>query len=400
MNRSIIGIGSWGWARDVYRLLTYDPLATAREARELRSALRDWQGDHLFNFPYFGIGGAERVHADIVSAIKEKGPLVIISGFSGTAANRPAFEASAKTIAVPRALHHPFTRSKAHARIAAALNAKKKPVLFASLSAVFFDLLPALGAHVRCHYLQHAFLYQPEGNTQHKQWLGSFPRLETMLFVSGEALKEYDRFLSGHQVPQAQRKKLQLMPNAVHRFGQVHAHARIGVLFVGRDSEEKRLPVFLAVAKRLHETMPQAFQFTVVGAEDKKVAGVRFTGAIADTHELARIYGAHSVLVVTSYREGFPMVIMEAMAQGCAILTTPVGDVPNRLEPDVAAITSTVDAEQVVLEMTERLMAFARDTTALLAMRQAALAQAKRDFGMDAFVARYRELLIGNNASI
>lgn len=385
--------------RDIYRLFTYSPWVTLREHQRLIAALRHWHGQHLFLFPYFGIGGAERVHADIVASVKDKSPLVIINGFSSSDANRSAFERSAMMLDLPRLLNHPFTRRYARQRIAAALNGRTHPVLFASLSTFFFDLLPTLKANVRCFYLQHAFLFQPNGNAQHKQWLPFFPRLQGMLFVSGQALREYDRFLGAHNIPAAQRSKLQLIPNAVHHFGTVNVHDRIGVLFVGRDSEEKRLDLFLAIAQQVQRNKPGAFHFTVVGPQKREVGGVTFTGPVTDDSELRTIYNAHDVLLVTSHREGFPMVIMEAMAQGLAIMSTPVGDVPERLDQDVAHITSTIEASAVVTEMTAWLIDLDSDRSVLGIKRKTALAQAQREFGMEAFVERYRALLTSPDAS-
>lgn len=387
------------FARDAYRICTYAPWKLAREQHELKTALQAWTGRHLFNFPYFGIGGAERVHADIVATVSEHAPLIIISGFSGSDANRAPFERAGRTIEIPRLLHHPFTRRKAHARIAAALNERDQPVLFASLSAVFFDLIPQLQPKVRCLYLQHAFLFQPTGNAQHKQWLRLFPRIEAIVFVSGQARKEYDRFLFTNNIPLTERKKLLLVPNAVHRFGGVRVHERIGVLFVGRDSAEKRLDLFLELAQRVEEARPGLVHFTAVGPALRTAGTVEFTGPITDPDRLAAIYAEHDILAVTSHREGFPLVIMEAMAQGLAIMSTPVGDVPNRLKPDVAYLTTSVERDQVVSEMARWLVGMVDDGAGLVGMRRAALLQARSEFGMEAFVQRYRALLTSPTAS-
>lgn len=40
------------------------------------------------------------------------------------------------------------------------------------------------------------------------------------------------------------------------------------------------------------------------------------------------------IFVLPTYTEGFPNVILESMAAGCAIVTTPVGAIPQILEPD------------------------------------------------------------------
>src|SRR5690606_23176782 len=124
---------------------------------------------------------------------------------------------------------------------------------------------------------------------------------------------------------------------------------------------------------------------------------VRFLGTLSGSAERDRIYADHDVLALTSSREGFPMVIMEGMAQGLAILSTPVGDVPGRVDTRFGVVTSTTEPEAVVREMSEALMALAKDHRSLLAMRHAALAEARAQFSMDLFRQRYRELLITPN---
>lgn len=56
---------------------------------------------------------------------------------------------------------------------------------------------------------------------------------------------------------------------------------------------------------------------------------------------LARLASGH-VFVLPSHREGLPMVLLEAMAAGCAIVTTPVGGIPDVLRDGIDARFVTV----------------------------------------------------------
>ena len=57
----------------------------------------------------------------------------------------------------------------------------------------------------------------------------------------------------------------------------------------------------------------------------------KFLGNISEQEEVNSIYRQSDVLIITSSEEGFPMVVMEAMAIGCIILATPVGDLPAHI---------------------------------------------------------------------
>ncbi|MEO8068477.1 MAG: glycosyltransferase [Flavobacteriales bacterium] len=389
------------FARAVYRVLSYSPIALLRERRTLRAALAGWNGKHLFLFPYLNRGGAEQVHMDILSTMTDAHPLVIVTGFSTDRGNEQGFTALSTLLELPRLLNHPFTRKTAERAIARKLNTFTDPVLFSSLTTTFFSLLPFLRAEVRTIWLQHAFLFQPEGNAQHRAWLAHFGRVHRYVFVSLLAKAEFEKLLFASNVPRSRFGKLLFLPNAVRSIGAVQDHEQLGVLFVGRDSPEKRLPVFVAVTQQLERAHPGKFRFTVVGPARVPSAGhVTFTGPVDDPAAMALLYAEHDVLAVTSEREGFPLVIMEAMAHGLAVLSTPVGDVPDRLRATNSIITSSTNEAATIAEMQAALLSLDADRTRLRNMKDSALEQARQEFSYDAFRERYRALLISPASSM
>lgn len=63
---------------------------------------------------------------------------------------------------------------------------------------------------------------------------------------------------------------------------------------------------------------------------------VRFRGWV-DQHEAARLMACADVLVLPSYVEGLPLVILEALANGVAVVCSPVGEIPSVLTDGVSA---------------------------------------------------------------
>ena len=115
---------------------------------------------------------------------------------------------------------------------------------------------------------------------------------------------------------------------------------------VGRLTEIKQHHVFLSVAQRLAARRdPPTFlivgdgtlrqhleeQARALGIEDR----VRFLGWRAD---LARIYAATNVFLLTSANEGTPVALIEAMASGVAGVSTDVGGVADVISSDALGL--------------------------------------------------------------
>lgn len=382
-------------ARAIYRCFTYSLFGILREQRNLRQIERTWRGRAAVFIPYLHTGGAEQVHSDIVAAVSDASPLVVVNGFSTDRSFANVIGAKATLLELPRSLHHPFWKHRTLKRLAGLINAQHSPTLLGALSGSFFDLIPLLRHDVPVFYLQHAFKFQPEGNVQHRNWLRFFNRITGYLFISSRSRDEFAHFLHANHIPQRAATKLHFISNAVTRFGSLQEHDRLGLVWVGRDAPEKRLSLFLKLAERLECEYPGAFRYTTIGPERIEAhVQVRSMGLIQDGYRVAEIMAEHDLLVLTSDREGFPLVIMEAMAQGLAIASTPVGDVPLRIGPDEAVITSSTEATEVLEELTAAVLALHHDRARLQGMKAAALAKARSEYAPERFIDAYRALLI------
>lgn len=98
---------------------------------------------------------------------------------------------------------------------------------------------------------------------------------------------------------------------------------------------------------------------------------VRFAGWV-DQRQAARLIAAADVLVLPSYDEGLPLVILEAMANGLAVVCTPVGEIPHVMEDGVHAafvqpgdVPGIARALQAVLSQAELRERFERNGRAV-----------------------------------
>ena len=117
---------------------------------------------------------------------------------------------------------------------------------------------------------------------------------------------------------------------------------KVGFLFVGRLSKEKRPDRFLRLADALvrkYPELPLNFQIAGDGVMRKELEAqtqrnsllknkVEFLGERA---EMKEIYRQADILVLTSDYEGTPNVVLEAMAHSIPVIATRVGGVPEIL---------------------------------------------------------------------
>lgn len=100
-------------------------------------------------------------------------------------------------------------------------------------------------------------------------------------------------------------------------------------VFLGRYERRKGIEELTYVITEIKSKYN--FQFDFIGPipEEKKIDSdqILYHGLIREESKIKEILRASDVLVVPSYSEGMPTVILEAMASGCAIIATNVGAV-------------------------------------------------------------------------
>jgi glycosyltransferase involved in cell wall biosynthesis len=144
-----------------------------------------------------------------------------------------------------------------------------------------------------------------------------------------------------------------------------------GVLYAGRLSPEKGIEEFLAAT----EGLPRV----VVGAGPVGVP--ESVGAVAD---VGPYYARAAVVVVPSRREGYGMVVREAMAAGRAVVATRVGGLADAIEDGVDGLLVPPRDVPALRAAVERLLA---DPELRARLGAAARAKATREWSLEAAAA-------------
>jgi colanic acid/amylovoran biosynthesis glycosyltransferase len=137
------------------------------------------------------------------------------------------------------------------------------------------------------------------------------------------------------------------------------------VLFVGRLVPEKGPSVLLRAAARVASG---AVEVRFVGdgplragleaevSERGLSDRVRLLGPIGQD-DLPAQYAWADVFCLPSFAEGLPVVLMEALAAGCAVVTTPIAGIPELVEPGRTGVLVAPGRDDLLAAALERLAA-------------------------------------------
>lgn len=145
---------------------------------------------------------------------------------------------------------------------------------------------------------------------------------------------------------------IRILPNPVDTReyeGMVEARAEVPeggghVLFLGAFTRRKGIYDLVAAAAKVVEKRPNVV-FELGGdrevsevqhlIEEKGIGrNVRFMGWVRGEQKLSAFLRAH-IFVLPSYHEGLPIAVLEALAAGLPVVTTPVGGIPEIVEDEV-----------------------------------------------------------------
>jgi glycosyltransferase involved in cell wall biosynthesis len=111
---------------------------------------------------------------------------------------------------------------------------------------------------------------------------------------------------------------------------------------------------------------------------------LEFLGALPHEEVMARLAGC-DLFVLPSYAEGFPNAVLEAMAQGKAIVATDVGAIPEMLDTGCGLLVSPKD----VVGLKKALQSMLSDDRLRAETGERARARSSANYSIDAVFAEY-----------
>lgn len=236
-----------------------------------------------------------------------------------------------------------------------------------------------------CRWLGVPYVLHLHGGNYPKFWGLVGPRLSreiermfegaARILVLGETWR---RFVSD-RVPEA-TARIAVIPNAaaMPRLEHVGGGSSVHILFLGRISDLKGVPQLGEALYRMRDLPGWRATIAGDGAVEQaraKIAEMGLTDRIAlpgwvDGAEVAALVAAADILVLPSFVENLPVSVIEGMASGLAVVTTPVGAIEDIITDnetgllvpvgDVDALTAALTRAVLDPDLRARLGAAAR----------------------------------------
>jgi len=289
--------------------------------------------ERFFFFPFYHVGGAERVHVDILESFEKEGNLCFITNTSKNESFKNLFKSFSNLIYLGKLVKRPF-KKWTFKIISKAINKNKNAVVFGCNTGFFYELIPFLEPHVLVIDLIHAFA---DGGIEVES-LPYVDRIDKRVVLGKKTLNDFKELYKNNGIHSSSLEKINIIRNQVDTnvSEKYFKNDDFTILFVGRNSKEKRFYLFLEIAKRMMKS--KKVKFIVIGPFDRSMyseyTNVSFKGEINDKKVLNKYYSKSHLLLITSSREGMPMVILEGMVYGVVPISTDVGEISSVISED------------------------------------------------------------------
>lgn len=356
----------------------------------------------VFFFPYYHTGGAERVHVTILKALRDTRCTVVFTHGSATKNFYKEFSLYASIVELNPILNkkNKWVNQKLQEIIIESINTSLSvKSVFGCNTPYYYQILPKLKDILIKNDLFHAF---EENDKRENDVVSTASIIDNRIVINDVAKQAILKFYKRHQIDPMYKSKIKIIQNGIEfndSLFQKKSGTNFKIGFIGRWSPEKRAYLFLEIATQIKKKYPEVC-FVMAGTGMKsnlnKIvgAGVEFLGEITDNKDFKQLYNdLHFVLLPSKY-EGFPMVIMEGMAQGVIPVATNVGGISEHIINNKNGVLIDDSNERtVVSDFVNSIEELLRDNERMTMLSQNAYHYAHSNFKIQKFNDTYNQIL-------
>ena len=359
----------------------------------------DEEYDFFMFYPIYGIGGAEKINADVVAALPDKKIIIFFTRHSPNDKLLHLFKKPNVTIKeIDKWTDNKFiywANLMYRGTCAHYINKqKKKPVVFNGQCNFAYKLFP----HLRKDILKVELIH-----TSHKPfaWVTFpyIPFIDKRVMYVDRVIRQCKEYYAEVGIPPRYGDRILNITNTVYVPLQYQEKSRaknLKVYYAGRGGFQKHLElVFEITRKCLLDKLDMEFHFA--GTFENEIPAdikglVHWHGSIGKDEDIYKLHQDMDVLLMTSRFEGFPVAIMEAMSCGVAIVATAVDGIPEHIKDGVNGfMMHDMDDNKVVEDGISYLKKLARDRALLDVISRNNYEYAKKNYAKEVFVKAYRK---------
>ncbi len=319
----------------------------------------------FFFFDRYAIGGAQRIHLDLLAAIPDINKRVYFTRFSANDKLKDEFYSIENSTS--KDIH--FWCDNLLIRLFTVhyycfyINRHKCAHVFSSNSTFFYDMLPFLNkGNVTTTELLHNFTHGKNG--MEFFGLANHQYLTNRIVYDSYTLSNIKKQYQSYHVGSEYLDRIHFIEPGVNMPDSIPAKqfaAPLKVLYAGRGGAQKRIHLLNKVVQQLIENKaPLEFHFAGSIAEDLSEyvqQNAVMHGEISSPKAMYELYKGSHIILMTSAYEGFPMLIKEGMANGCVpVVTALEGNKMHLTHNENALLIGNIEDEDYVVHTAVQLL--------------------------------------------
>jgi glycosyltransferase involved in cell wall biosynthesis len=353
--------------------------------------------DHFLFFPFYHIGGAEKVHLSILNAISDAKNVIFFTDISLNSKLYNQFAEQGLAMEVSHLVGYERTKQWLFKKLKKMAENNSSLIFFGCNSFVYYQAISYLPYHSHCIDLIHAFMHPHEIGAE-KWSLPVVERLNKRVVINRKVMDDLAEQYKSNNINEEMLGRVVVIENFVFvpETLSKKQNAILNIIYVGRDTLEKRVNIIGSIARECYKEMINA-HFTFVGDIHSLAASdypyCQFKGEVINELDLNEIYNSADLLLISSSREGFPMVIMEGMAHGTVPLSTNVGGISQHVHhKENGILINSMDEPEIVKGMVEWIKKLETDRNLLISLSKKAHHYALANFNDELFEKKYKQL--------
>ena len=324
----------------------------------------------FFFFDRYSLGGAQRIHLDILKSIPETEKQIFFTRYSPNAVFYNEFYAipNSESQGYPY-LVRLFIISTIFRSLFQFLykQASVRARYSAANSTFFYDMLPFINKKFKRTELLHNFTFGKNG----MEFFGLINyRLLTNRIVYDYYTKEnIEKQYAGRHIDLSYLQRILFIEPGVDIPPEKKKSfdGPLKIICAGRGGPQKRIWLVNRIAEYfIDQNLPISFHFagTLIGELSEKVrTAMVIHGEISDPKRMSGLLADSDIALLTSLYEGFPMFIKESMSHGCIPVVTALPGYLMHLKDrtNCLLIPEIMDETAVVQQGIEKIMELERD---------------------------------------